>query len=267
MAPACHSLKSSLTIERPKGVGRMLDRRNLLATGASAAACAALSQNGFAVAAEPPAGGNSSRTLAQLFDAFVAEQLNHAPEATTSLGLDTGQRAYQRSQLGERSLAEAERLRALVADQLKRLQAFRRSTLNAKDQISYDVVLYGLKTQAAANRRYAYAGSNLQGPYILSQLTGSYQQIPDFLDSQHPVNAKPDADAYMARLDAFARVLDEETEFARHDVGLGVIPPDFVLARALTQMSDMRKISAADSVLVQSIIRRTKEKNIAGDYG
>ncbi|HSC18327.1 MAG TPA: DUF885 family protein [Rhizomicrobium sp.] len=245
----------------------MLDRRHLLATSAAAAIAATLPPAAVAAAASGAARDDASRKLNALFDAFVNEQLDHAPEAATSLGIDTGPRARQRSELSDRSLAEADRLKALTASQLKRLEAFGRASLDPKDAFGYDVVLYGLKTQDAANRKYPYAGGNLQGPYILSQLTGSYQQVPDFLDSQHPINDKSDADAYLARLDAFARVLDQETDFARHDTGMGVVPPDFVISRALTQMTGIRNTPAEQSVLVQSAVRRTKEKNIAGNYG
>ncbi|HEX3652177.1 MAG TPA: DUF885 family protein [Rhizomicrobium sp.] len=247
----------------------MLDRRNLLATSAAAAIAAGIPRRVFA--ADAPGNtadtAEASKRLNALFDAFVSEQLDHAPEGATSLGIDTGARAHQRSELSDRSLAEAGRMKALVADQLKRLEAFNRASLSASDAVGYDVVMYGLKTQDAADRKYAYAGGNLQGPYVISQLTGSYQQLPDFLDSQHPIENKADADAYMARLDAFARVLDQESDFARHDVGLGVMPPDFVISRALGQMTGIRNTPVAQSVLVESVVRRTKEKNIAGNYG
>ena len=49
---------------------------------------------------------------------------------------------------------------------------------------------------------------------MLSQITGAYQQAPDFLDSQHGIEVKDDADAYLARLAGFATVLDEEREVA-----------------------------------------------------
>lgn len=242
----------------------MLDRRNLLMSGAATFAATALLHPTLALSA---GANDNSAALAKLFDAFVDEQLDHSPEGATSLGLDKGPRAHQRSELGDRSLAEAGRINAMTADQLKRLEAFDRNALNGKDQISYDVVLYGLKTQDAAARRYPYAGGNLQAPYVLSQLTGSYAQLPDFLDSQHPIEDKSDADAYIVRVEAFARVLDQETDFAKHDAALGVIPPDFVLSRALTQMQKLADTRVEQSVLVQSVVRRTKEKKIDGDYG
>ena len=101
---------------------------------------------------------------------------------------------------------------------------------------------------------------------MISQLTGSYQSPPDFLDSQPSIEAKADADAYLARLEAFAVALDQESEQARHDAGQGVIPPDFALDKTLIQMIGLHDAPADKSVLVQSVIRRTAEKKIDGDY-
>ncbi|MBV9571757.1 MAG: DUF885 family protein [Alphaproteobacteria bacterium] len=244
----------------------MLDRRDVLMKGAAAAALTSISPRVLAADVGAPA-ADASHRLNALFDIIVSEQLDHAPEVVTSLGLDKDKRAHQRRELADRSLSEAVRQHAMIASQLKRLRAFDRAALNAKDRISYDVVFYQLQSQDVANRRYKYAGGGLQGPYVLSQLTGTYQQIPDFLDSQHPIDAKADADAYVARLDAFARVLDEETAFARHDAGLGVTPPDFVLKRALDQLTGIRKTPVDKSVLAQSVARRAKEKHIDGNYG
>jgi uncharacterized protein (DUF885 family) len=67
---------------------------------------------------------------------------------------------------------------------------------------------------------------------VLSQITGAWQDIPDFLATQHTIETKADCEAYIARLEAFGRVMDEEIERVRRDVGLGVIPPDFAVKGA-----------------------------------
>ncbi len=46
-----------------------------------------------------------------------------------------------------------------------------------------------------------------------------------------------------------------------------VIPPDFILDKALTQMAQLRDQPAESSILVASITRRTREKAIPGDWG
>src|SRR3569623_74837 len=120
----------------------MLNRRNILMTGAAAVALGGLPA-GRAAMQGPAKDGVTSADLNRLFDDFVSEQLNEIPELTTALGLDVGARAHERSELTHRSLAEATKLKALIVDQLRRLKAFDRASLDAKDTVSYDVVLYG----------------------------------------------------------------------------------------------------------------------------
>ena len=60
--------------------------------------------------------------------------------------------------------------------------------------------------------------------------------------------------------------MDQEIEAARHDVALGVVPPDFALAKTISQMKDLRAPAPEKSSLVESLVRRAKEKNIAGDW-
>ena len=235
----------------------MLDRRDLLATAAALLACP-----GSAIAESR--GGDAA--LNQLFDQFMKENLDNSPMTVTSLGLDTGARAYQKSRIDDASLAGIARNKAITASQLARLQAFDRNTLTPKGKVSYDVIVYGLAGNAEANKRFAYGPGGAGAPYILSQLTGSYSQGPSFLDTQHIIATKADAEAYVARLAAFAVTMDQEIEAARHDIALDVVPPDFALVKTLSQMKDLRAPAPEKSSLVESLARRTKEKNIAGDW-
>ena len=87
--------------------------------------------------------------------------------------------------------------------------------------VSYDVVMFGLASNDDADKRFHYGPGGAGAPYILSQLTGSYQQGPSFLDNQHTIENKADADAYLARLEGFAKLMDQEIEVQRHDMGHG----------------------------------------------
>ncbi len=60
-------------------------------------------------------------------------------------------------------------------------------------------------------------------------MNGTYYWLPEFLGSRHPLESAPDVDAYFSRMSALARALDQETERIRHDAGIGVIPPSFVI--------------------------------------
>jgi uncharacterized protein (DUF885 family) len=237
----------------------MLDRRQMLLSGAAAAA--------FVSAGAPMAFAQTpAAKLDQIFDSFVAAGLDRSPEGTTSLGLDTGARAWEKSKLDDRSLASIAGDKKRNTEQLQKLQAFDRNSVSGMDQINYDVVMFGLQSTEVADHRYNYGPSGAGAPYVISQLTGAYSGIPDFLDSQHQIATKTDADDYLARLDAFATALDQEIEVVRHDVALGCMPPDFALSKTLDQMTKLRGFAPADAVLVTSLARRAKEKNIPGDY-
>ncbi len=242
----------------------MYHRRHVLFAGAAAFALANSSCTRRAVASA--SAGDKPARLAKLYDKFMDEALDKAPEFATSLGLDTGARAKQKALLGDSSLARRASDKADTTRQLKELEAIGRDGLTGGDAIGYDVVHFDLASEERANRHADYGADGGGAPYELSQLTGSYQGVPDFLDSQHSIETKEDADAYLSRLAMFATVLDQEIECAKHDAGLGVIPPDFLIDKALLQMGNFRKPEPAQSTMVASIDRRTKAKDIPGDW-
>jgi len=233
----------------------MLDRRALLLSTAALLATPALGA--------PSKGGPA---LNALFDQFMKENLDNSPFTVTSLGLDTGARARQKSELDDSSLTGIARSKTITASQYARLKAFDAASLDPKAAVSREVILYGLAASAEANKRFSYGPAGAGAPYIISQLSGLYSQGPSFLDTQHSIETKTDADAYLARLAACAVVMDQEIEVARHDIALGVVPPDFALAKTLLQMNQLRAPAPEKSTLVESLVRRTGEKHIAGDW-
>jgi uncharacterized protein (DUF885 family) len=252
----------------------MLDRRQLLLSSAAAGvaglgACATPQAAPEAVAAPsaaPAAATGEAARFHALMDEWMQRNLRRSPELVTSLGLDKGEWAASKGQLGDASLAQVRRDEAEAARRLGELRAINRAGLTGLDVIHYDTLLYGQEQNVAANQRFDLAAGGLIAPYGLTQLTGSYQQTPDFIDNQHTIETAADAEAYLSRLNEFARVLDQEIETTRHDVGLGVIPPDFALDKALVQMRALRDAAPDKSPLVQSVVRRTREKKIDGTW-
>jgi uncharacterized protein (DUF885 family) len=247
-------------------------RRDLLLSGGALALAGCASPTppaaASAAAAPPPAPSAPpapADQLAATLDQFFQEALAESPEFVTQLGLDKGEHAGARFRLTDASLANLERLRALNADQLRRLQAIDRARLTGMSAVNYDAVAFSIETTAEADRRFPYGLQGAGAPYVVSQLTGAYQSVPSFLATQHRVESKEDAEAYLARLEAFATVMDQECEHVRRDAGLGVTPPDFIVDRTVTQMTALRT-PPATSTLVTALADRTREKGIAGDY-
>ncbi len=242
----------------------MLDRRRLLAATGAAAVAPILAR--AAAAAPPDAAKAEGARMQKLFTDLVNEFLDRSPELATSVGFDTGPRAHERAELDDRSLAALARFAAADAADLAKLHAIDRAILGANDKVSYDVVDYVFSAIVRGEKTFDYAGGGLQRPYVVSQLTGAYQGVPDFLDSQHPVKTRVDADAYLSRLAAFSTALDQESEQVRHDDGLGCAPPDFVIDKTLIQLKALRDVPADKSNLVTSLARRAKAAGIDGDW-
>ena len=238
----------------------MLNRRQFLLTTTSAAASAALPTKLFAQSAT---GG--SPQLAALFDTLFNEQLRQNPESATLIGLDKGSNADLRGKLSGADDAARAAAKALTASQLARLRAFPRAGLNDFDRLNLDVVTYTRQSTADV-QRFNFGGAAFgPSPYVVSQLTGAYQSVPDFLDTKHPIETKEDGDAYLARMTSFAKRLDDETARMKHDAGLGVIPPDFILDLTAAQMKALQ-VPAAETVVVKSIARRAAEKGLGDAY-
>jgi uncharacterized protein (DUF885 family) len=241
----------------------LIDRRNLLAAAAAAGFAPRIALAAAPAAAPSPAAAQ----LNGLLDDFMRRNLRRSPELATSLGLDKGDLVAEKSLLDDRSLTQAARDKVENAQRRKDLAAVDRHALSGMDAVNYDTIAYVQDIQAEGDQQFDYGGSGSGAPYILTQLTGAYQQIPDFLDTQHSIDNSVDAEAYLARMSGFARAMDQELEQVRHDAGLGVIPPDFVIDTTLKQMKSFADTPADKATLVGSIARRTAAKGVAGDWG
>ena len=242
----------------------MIDRRQFLAatTGTLVSAFVAASLRQAARATAPAATDTTAR-LNALFDVFVDERFAKNPELVTVLGLDKGKYAWAKSRLTDNSVERARESKQENASRLKRLRTFGRGQLSGADLANFDTVQFQMETIA---RTEPFDYGDLGRPYVVSQLTGAYQSVPTFLDRQHQIANKDDADAYLARLRGFAVVLDQETERLRHDADLKVVPPDFLIDRTLEQMHSLRSAAPADSILSTSLARRTQQLGIGGSY-
>jgi uncharacterized protein (DUF885 family) len=246
----------------------VIDRRQFVAAAGSlvaAAVAASLRESVLAAPATTATQGRDVTTrLDELFDQFMDERLSKNPEQVTVLGLDKGKYAWAKSKLTDASLARARELKQENAARLRQLQSFGRKGLSGSDLANYDTVMFRMETIA---RTEPFDYGELVRPYVISQLTGSYQSVPTFLDRQHRIENNEDADAYLARLRDFASVLDQETERLHHDAGLKVVPPDFLIDRALDQMKTLRSAAPAESILSTSVAKRTQKLGITGSYG
>jgi uncharacterized protein (DUF885 family) len=243
----------------------MLDRRRFIVTSSAFAAVLAAGRPTSALA-QRTRRSPAAAALDALMERGYQEMVLSDPEARTSLGLDTGANAAAKSRLLDRSAAGLRRRQDEMRQFHRQLRAIDRGSLTGMDAVNYDTLKAYGDTVIGAYDTFTYGTHSWPEPYTVSQLGGIYQGIPDFLDSQHRIETAADAEAYLSRLFAFARELDNETGRLRAEYAAGVIPPDFVIDKTLTQLGNLTSTPAAQSGLTTSLARRTREKNIPGDW-
>ena len=244
-----------------------LDRRRLLFTAAAGAALSAAGQSLAApqAAAAPAAASGAQGQLNTLMDRIFQEMLMESPETLTSLGMDKGPMAAMKARLDDRSQAKIDADKADFRQAMTDLNAINRAELSGASRIHFDTLKFFGDT-VMTGYDFPYGGGFFPSPYTVSQLGGAYQGIPDFLDSQHAIETTEDAEAYLSRLEAFGTALDQETERMKADFAAGAVPPDFIIAKTLTQMNALIDTPVDQLTLVASIARRAGEKGLAGDW-
>lgn len=240
-----------------------MDRRSFLGSTGAVTLAAALPAAAHAAQATPAA----DKRLRTLLDRIFYDRLALSPESATRLGLDTGERAALKSRLSDRSAAGAAADLARAKRELAELRAINPASLSPAARLDYEVVSYQLTQSIAGGERFTYGDSmGRYAPYVLSQLTGAYRDVPDFLDSQHRIRDAAEADAYIARLAAFPTAIDADTDRQRADAARGVSAPDYLLDTTLRQLATMRDQKPAETVMVKSLAAKLKAANLPDTY-
>ena len=176
----------------------------------------------------------------------------HRRESGASIpaGRSIGRRAAAAGAAGPGRPRARQRLRHQPASRMRRAPASTSCEVPTRTALEGFALPYGDIT----------VGGWRNTPYVVIQNVGAYLDIPRFLDSDHPIENAADAEAYLARLQSYAKQLDGELGRMQAARGAGLVPPAFLIDKALAQMT----LSAAQNAreggtLVESIERRTKK--------
>ncbi|GFE72774.1 DUF885 family protein [Novosphingobium sp. TCA1] len=233
-----------------------LSRRTTLQLLAAGTAGMALPGIARAAVASPQADASA------LLDSIAWRLLDHNPEGATGLGIDVGAHAALRARSEDRSFAGRAALAKTLREDLARVEAFPATGLDHATQTSLAVVRSAYKTSLdgfAQPYGDVAVGGWRNTPYVVIQNVGAYLDTPKFLDADHPVKTAEDAEAYVSRLSQFDKQLDGELERIRKATDQGLVPPDFLLDRAIAQMtSTIEDARNSGGSLVTSLVSRTK---------
>jgi len=210
------------------------------------------------------------------FDAAVQEMTTayfyHVPEAATQLGISedtvpgTGHRMTDRSVDGNTARNRA--LEAALAD----LESIDAESLSS-DRRRTHAVLTTLFEGALSPSRVVDYGTTAGAwtlwylPYSIVQNSGPTVDIPNFLNTQQPVNNAQEAEAYLVRLASVKGALDGALESYRYGVQQGAIPPDFIVEKSLAVVEAFIEPAADQNALYLSFTDRLQEAGIQNAEG
>ena len=240
-----------------------MDRRSFLAAGATVAVLPLAQTPSIAAVIAKP-GSNDAKVNA-LFEEIFQERVKNSPELASSLGLDKGANTALKSKL-DTDPAPVQRSKSLARNRraIARLNAVGPATLSDAAKLNREVVLYSLETNTVAPSRWNI--DSAQRPYPITQQGGAYFNTPDFLNTSHTIENAADAEAYLSRLQQLATVLDNDTAEQRSQAARGFLAPQWSIDLTLGQMRKLRDVAPEKSTMVDSIVKRTRDRSIAGEW-
>jgi uncharacterized protein (DUF885 family) len=241
-------------------MSNFINRRSAVAGIVAAATVPLCLASTHSVASTPTEAAADAAAL-KVLDEAARNLLQLFPESATSLGVDRGADARLRSRLADRSAAGQSAIAARLRRDLAKVAAIDLKPLSHAVKTSVEVVRSAYAT-SLEGFALPYGDITVGGwrntPYVVIQNVGAYLDVPRFLDSDHPIDARSDAEAYLERLRQYPRQLDGELERIRMARANGLVPPAFLLDKALAQLKLSAKSASEGGTLVDSLLRRTQ---------
>ncbi len=170
-----------------------------------------------------------------------------SPELLTYLGaIDNTPLDFHSGKLADYTREEEERSIAKLRDARAGLNAYGPEGLAGQELLTWKIAAWffdDLLRQAELR----YSG------YRVNQISGVTVNMPQFLTDTHVIKNEKSVRRYLSRLREFGRVLRETHARVIDDRANGVIPPDFVIEKALVGMNKFIEGGADNSPLVTTL--------------
>jgi len=197
-------------------------------------------------------------SLKQQLETITRDYFILRPEIATYYGVsDASINAKVMSKLTDYSpRGETHRRKGLEAmlSQLKDIDA---ATLVASEQMSLRAIISEVKGALLPAQTVNYG--NVLGeygvwflPYVVNHLSGLQIEFPGYMEDKFAVTNTAEANAYLTRLRMYPAAMGTLVDKLNHDVGRGVIPPDFVIDNTLRGLKSQISGPASTHPLVTS---------------
>ena len=170
-----------------------------------------------------------------------------SPELLTYLGaIDNTPLDFHSGKLADYTKKEEERSIAKLRNAREGLDDYGPDGLSGQELLTWKIAAWFFDDQLR-QAELRYSG------YRVNQISGVTVNMPQFLTDTHVIKNEKSVRRYLSRLAEFGRVLRETHERVTDDRANGVIPPDFVIEKALVGMNKFIEGGAAKNPLVTTL--------------
>lgn len=182
-----------------------------------------------------------------------------SPEMLTSLHVleNIGIEGHN-ARLDDASLAAGLRTYQRVIDAHKTLLSYDDEDLSEADLMSKRVAL-SLLDIAVEGEQFRFHN------YPVNQMFGVQNGFPSFMESSHQIHDLGDAEDYLSRLGEVPRKFGQVVEGLRYREAQGILPPQFVIDRVLTEMRDFVATRPADNILLTALEDKLSEAELPSE--
>ncbi|MFN3965505.1 MAG: DUF885 domain-containing protein [Silanimonas lenta] len=170
-----------------------------------------------------------------------------SPQLISGLGLLPAWADWTAGKLDDYSEARADAQYARLREALDTLRRYDRDSL--ADPLSYDALEAFLQVQLDGER-FRYHS------YPLNQLFGIQSSLPSFMASQHRIDGRSGAEAYLSRLREIPRVAAEVREGLEKREALGILPPTFVVEKVTAEMEAFVATEPKQNILYTTLAEK-----------
>ncbi|RHX94930.1 DUF885 domain-containing protein [Leptospira yasudae] len=189
-------------------------------------------------------------TLGLFYEKMFWESVLDDPEYLTSLGVlnGLGINGYQRK-LTDISIDKQNRDLEKAKKNLETLLSYGKKGLSGQELLSFEILEWSLRLKVSGERFLFH-------DYPANQLFGVQSQLPTFLATQHPIQNSQDVENFIARLDAVPQKIDQLLEGILYRDKNGILPPDFILDRLISEVKGFTEVPAKKNLLYAALERK-----------
>lgn len=162
-----------------------------------------------------------------LFEAIFMEELMSDPMEQTRLGMKTHYGEW--GELGDK--ADDDKLKR-AKQHLQQLNKINPNLLDKQALLSFELLTQKLKQQIA-NDKWRYHN------YPVSQMRGSHAGMVSFLINHHTIDSLDDAKAYISRLNAMPKRLNQVQNQLKNRANKGIVAPSFVFPYVISDSQNI----------------------------